>query len=680
MTLRARLTAAFLAIAVGPLLVGAVFVGTTVHAVSRGRAVDRLDSAAGNLRTTMSAFCQGYRAAAGSAAMASQGGHTPTAIDAFATSAQATGVRLTAANGRIVRQTGDLPQPWGDCVSGDRVPGARSVVATVEMRDSTGAFLGTVAVGRRLDDDWVRSLALAGGVGVTTLTDQTLSSLPRDERDDVRAGAAALAGDSVGTSRAGRFVRLLPVGAGQPVPLALSTDPPDESGLYLGLFGVLLVAGAAAVLAAWWLARSTTRPVVELALAADRVAAGELDTRVPVHGRDEVGRLGASFNRMTREMRAYVQALTASRDQLRGNLGILGETLSSTHDLDRILQVILQTAVAATGARAGLVLLTDPWEPAVLVGRSAEGLPDPGPAGIRVPGGIRIPVGAGLLGSVARLREARRGRLQYEDPQLHPAEPHGRTYVAVPFADVGDGSDQVPRVLGVLALYDRLGQDEFDEQDLVTLRTFAGQAAVAVENVLLHEDAKRLSLTDPLTGLSNYRYLRESLRREVQRAGRFGRPLSVLTIDVDRFKEINDSYGHGAGDTVLIEVARRMRRVIRDVDAAFRHGGEEFVILLPETEAKGAATAAQHLRAAVAESPVRLDADVSLPLTVSVGIAVYPEHGDTDEAVLEAAEDALYAAKAAGRDTYRLAGPVSGQPPRDGASGQRRPPGPRAGR
>ncbi|MGK5734340.1 diguanylate cyclase, partial [Streptomyces sp. URMC 124] len=93
-------------------------------------------------------------------------------------------------------------------------------------------------------------------------------------------------------------------------------------------------------------------------------------------------------------------------------------------------------------------------------------------------------------------------------------------------------------------LYDRLGADEFDDDDLVTLRTFAGHAAVAVDNVRVHEEAQRLSLTDPLTGLWNYRYLRESIRREVERASRFGRMLSVLALDLDRFKDVNDTHGH----------------------------------------------------------------------------------------------------------------------------------------
>ena len=198
---------------------------------------------------------------------------------------------------------------------------------------------------------------------------------------------------------------------------------------------------------------------------------------------------------------------------------------------------------------------------------------------------------------------------------------------------------------------------------MVALRTFAGHAAVAVDNVRVHEEAQRLSLTDPLTGLWNYRYLKESIRREVERASRFGRMLSVLALDLDRFKEVNDGYGHAAGDAVLAEFAQRIRGALREVDLAFRQGGEEFVVLLPETDARGAATVAERLGAAVRETAIAIKphlgalapARALLSVTVSIGVAVYPHHATTGSRVLDAADGALYAAKAAGRDTFRVA-------------------------
>jgi diguanylate cyclase (GGDEF)-like protein len=353
---------------------------------------------------------------------------------------------------------------------------------------------------------------------------------------------------------------------------------------------------------------------------------------------------------------------------------VLGDTLSSTHDLDRILRVILRTALAATGARSGAVVLLD-QETATLTGQVAsEGQVAPagpgsdggagsGPAG---DASLTVPVGRGLLGTVAATGEARLGRVTAEGPVLEEAEPTCRTFVVVPISAPGSLATHTapwpapPTVRGVLALYDRITGDDFDDSDLVTLRTFAGQAAVAVDNVRTHEEAQRLSLTDPLTGLWNYRHLQEVLRREVERHSRFGHTLAVLTLDLDRFKDVNDAYGHPAGDEVLVEFARRIRSEIRDIDQAFRQGGEEFVVLLPQTTAQGGAVLAQRLGAALRGTPVVISPrgaaePIPIEVTVSIGIAVYPDHALTAQAVLDAADDALYAAKAAGRDTFRMA-------------------------
>jgi two-component system, cell cycle response regulator len=136
-----------------------------------------------------------------------------------------------------------------------------------------------------------------------------------------------------------------------------------------------------------------------------------------------------------------------------------------------------------------------------------------------------------------------------------------------------------------------------------------------------------------------------------------------VTLDLDHFKDVNDTYGHGVGDMVLAEVARRIRAVTREVDVAFRRGGEEFVILLPETDAAGGAALARRLAGEVRHTPV-FTCEHAISVTVSIGVAVYPEHGTTGSAVLEAADRALYAAKAAGRDACRTAAPGrAGTPP-----------------
>jgi diguanylate cyclase (GGDEF)-like protein len=476
-----------------------------------------------------------------------------------------------------------------------------------------------------------------------------------DNAGAVAALAAGLADGSVGRTADGDLVRRIGPVPGQPLPLALSLRAQAPRGTYMMLIFVVFGTALAAVAVAWWLARTATSPLAGLAAAADRVAAGELQTRVPARGNDEVARLANAFNHMTRELDIYVTALTASRDQLRGHLGVLGDTLSSTHDLDRILQVILQTARHATGASGGIVLLAD--STGELVGKCGEGL------SVDV-SQVRVAIGQGLTGSVAATGVPRLGRVDVDGPRLAAGEPTCRTYVVVPFsapsmAESTGVGPALPAARGVLALYDRLGRssacDDFDDADLVTLRTFAGQAAVAVDNVRVHEEAQRLSVTDSLTGLFNYRSLRETVRREAERAGRFGRKLAVLALDLDHFKEINDRYGHAAGDSVLAEFAQRIKYEIREVDFAFRQGGEEFVVLLPETDEVGGTAVAERLCTALRAAPITLVEGITVPVTVSIGVAVLPDHGQHGAALLRAADEALYAAKTAGRDTFRVA-------------------------
>ncbi|MFI5906495.1 diguanylate cyclase [Dactylosporangium sp. NPDC051541] len=671
MTLRARLTAAFLAVVLGPVLLGAVFVGIAVATVSDQRAAERLNAGRDNLGAALAVTCQRLRLAAETAALL---GERPEAAQTAVGRGLARAVEVLRTDGSVQASAGDAPaRPWADC--GAPTSSAYAAIsASVDVLDPTGRRIGRAYAVEPVDSTLLGWLGSASGVRVTSLA---TGPQPTAEDRAIADLAHGLDPDATGTTDGGRLVRRINPQAGQPLTLAVSVPAPDVQGLYAVLVAVVVCAGLVAISVAWWLARSTTQPLTELAQAVERVADGDLGARVPVRSQDEVGRLGLTFNRMTREMQGYVQALTASRDQLRGQLGVLGDTLAGTHDLDRILEVILQTATAATGAQAGVVLMAD-QAGAELRGQVAEGL-----AGIDV-GDLRLPMGEGLLGTVAASGEPMRGRVDRDGPMLTANEPRCVTYVAVPIAAPAAGPTtglepstepltrfdpaspaSPPAARGVLALYDRHGFDEFDDADLVTLRTFAGQAAVAVDNVRVHEEAQRLSLTDPLTGLSNYRYLRESLRREVERASRFGRDLAVLALDLDHFKEVNDGYGHAAGDAVLAEFARRLRAEIREVDFAFRQGGEEFVVLLPETDATGAATLAERLGVAVRRAPVLVvsaggsPAPRRVPVTVSIGIAVFPHHGATGAAVLEAADDALYAAKAAGRDTYRLAEPGS---------------------
>ncbi|WP_375191622.1 GGDEF domain-containing protein [Marinobacter sp.] len=171
----------------------------------------------------------------------------------------------------------------------------------------------------------------------------------------------------------------------------------------------------------------------------------------------------------------------------------------------------------------------------------------------------------------------------------------------------------------------------------------------------LESELSELATRDPLTGLYNRRELSRVMEEELERARRYQRPMALLWIDFDHFKDINDTYGHAAGDSVLRSVSRLLERSVRSVDSIGRFGGEEFVIVLPEMDLEEARETAERLRKRVSSSAQPLGDGQSVPLTISVGIAVYPDHGVSVPALCAAADKAMYLAKDRGRNCVALA-------------------------
>lgn len=161
---------------------------------------------------------------------------------------------------------------------------------------------------------------------------------------------------------------------------------------------------------------------------------------------------------------------------------------------------------------------------------------------------------------------------------------------------------------------------------------------------------EELVLRDPATGLYNRRALFERLAEEAARAKRHGEGFAVVMLDIDRFKAVNDRYGHAVGDAAIFAIAAHLGDYVRGSDLVARYGGEEFVLLLPSTGRAGAAMIAERIRHAIAAAPIPIDGEEPVHLTVSAGIAAYPEDGADGEALLAAADKALYAAKRAGRN------------------------------
>ena len=180
--------------------------------------------------------------------------------------------------------------------------------------------------------------------------------------------------------------------------------------------------------------------------------------------------------------------------------------------------------------------------------------------------------------------------------------------------------------------------------------TVAGHIALALANLRLRETLRSQSIRDSLTGLYNRRYLNEALEREIRRAARTRRHLAVLVLDVDNFKGLNDTCGHEAGDTFLRELGAFLQQRVREEDVACRYGGDEFVILLTETSLETARKRARQLREGIKTLSVAHRGHFLTPPTVSLGAALYPDHGLSGDELIRAADDALYKAKARGRD------------------------------
>jgi diguanylate cyclase (GGDEF)-like protein len=210
-------------------------------------------------------------------------------------------------------------------------------------------------------------------------------------------------------------------------------------------------------------------------------------------------------------------------------------------------------------------------------------------------------------------------------------------------------------IFGVL-LVAGAGPRELTPAELERLQVISNQASLALQNALLHEELERLSVTDRLTELYNHGYFQQRLEEELGRASRFSHTLSLIMIDIDDFKEFNDTYGHPRGDKVLQQVSETIRANLREMDVAARYGGEEFVVVLPETDNDGAYAVAERIREGVADLDF-IGAEGSPPVhkTVSVGVATFPEHASVQGRLIEAADRAMYTAKRAGKNKVAVA-------------------------
>jgi len=208
------------------------------------------------------------------------------------------------------------------------------------------------------------------------------------------------------------------------------------------------------------------------------------------------------------------------------------------------------------------------------------------------------------------------------------------------------------RVVGVLNLADKVDSDRFESADIALIELFSQLVGASIGNIKLFEKIQRQATMDGLTGLANHKTFYEILEKELWRAQRYGGRISLIMIDVDNLKKINDAYGHRAGDKVIREISRRIKECIRQIDTAARYGGDEFAVILLNTSLNDATVVAQRMVDAVAGSPTIWNKE-EIPLSISVGLGQY-DADTTPEDITSRSDQALYTAKQAGKNTVRI--------------------------
>ncbi|MDO8892230.1 MAG: diguanylate cyclase [Sulfurimicrobium sp.] len=397
-------------------------------------------------------------------------------------------------------------------------------------------------------------------------------------------------------------------------------------GNMLTIYGFLVLGGFLSIVIAFLAYRDTIRPIRALVGAMDDFAAGKVDVRTEISTKDEFDDLGKGFNRMADAV--YVQQMRVEK------YNSLAKLLITTLNPKELLKNALDKVLELTDSKLGVIYLmneqTEVLAPFVTYGVDLAALPP-------------LKMGEGIAGFAAQERHSvvleHIPEKCYIRVDLGFAEALPSEVAAFPLM-------YKEKVLGVMLL-GTFGHYQTEEQPLIEY--LANQIAITLDNALTHEKVERLSIADGLTGLYNRRFLSERLEEEYSKAIRYETPLSLLVMDVDFFKRVNDTFGHQIGDNALITVARVLQQSVRESDLVGRYGGEEFVVLLPHTDFAKALTVAEKIRLAVSEAPV--EGMGERRLTISIGAAGFPDlKVSSMEEMVRKADEALYRAKEGGRN------------------------------
>jgi diguanylate cyclase (GGDEF)-like protein len=352
------------------------------------------------------------------------------------------------------------------------------------------------------------------------------------------------------------------------------------------------------------------------------------------------------------EREQALREMTRTVNELRVFIEI-GKTLTSTLDIREVLAIIMQKISELMKPHNWSLLLVDEQKDElyfeIAVGQGADKLKE-----------LRLKIGEGVVGWVAReakpllvpdVRKDDRWCQRVDDLTKYET----RSLVCVPLMARGS-------VLGVVELVNA-EPDSFDPADLRLLESLADYAAIAIENARNFLRVQELTVTDDVTSLYNSRYLHETLVAEYERSRRYDLTFSVIFFDLDHFKRVNDEFGHLCGSKLLKEVGDLVRANLRTVDIPTRYGGDEFVIILPQTTKMQALHVTRRLRLALNERVFLTAENLQIRVTASFGVANFPADTSSKDEVLRMADEAMYRVKESTRDGIQIAGPKGKKAP-----------------
>jgi diguanylate cyclase (GGDEF)-like protein len=611
---RARLTLFFFLIVVIPMAVVAALVVGVTNASRNGKADARLDGGVHAALTLYRTELTSARAAAVSVAEsgavqdAVRSGDGP-AIQAAASSA-ATG---TGASSVVVRGPGKtvtrvgppgiavsrvaLKRPGGGTAAAVYAAATDARVYVAKVHRLTG--LDTAVIGPR--GRIAGTAPFSGG----SLPDNGKSGGLTVQGKTLRATTARLpgAGDL-------ELAMIAPVTSG-----GFFSSQPAVAAAFAGFLAIALILVALIL-------RALSGQVKSMLGAARRIGQGDFSGDVPVLGHDEMAGLAEEFNKMSDRLSAQIGQLRSQRDEIERSVQRIGEAFASGLDRSALLEIVAETAISACNATYGVIALGGRVGDEVEAGDATMALRD--------------------AIAVAEERATRGGELAEHCSG-------GACALAAPIARLGEAEP-----VGVMSV--ARPERSFEPAERDVFRYLVGQAATSIENIALHELVSEQAVTDDLTGLSNKRRFRDLVTKEAARAERFGHPLSLLILDIDDFKRVNDTHGHPQGDEVLRRIARALDSESRWVDEPARYGGEEFAIALPETGQQGAVEVGERVRSRIeAEEIPLVSGKGTIKVTASIGMATLPGSANDVETLVAAADAALYESKRAGKNRVTAA-------------------------